>query len=229
MKTFKGLFKAFVLIVFFVALFFFRSEVTNAFAGVRGFFVSFFHSADYRTFANIKAENISLKQEVEKLHTAQTQDPSQFLEARVYSRYPFSNKNIIVVDKGNADGVTEGMPVLEKKNILLGKVTSVRKFQSEITTIFDPVWKSSVSIGSERVKAVFYGANTPRAELIPKDANIKVGDEVKNITSEFPMGLLIGTVSATTTDEKKVWQIANIEAPFAIEDMDTVLIMTNFK
>jgi cell shape-determining protein MreC len=134
-----------------------------------------------------------------------------------------------VVDKGASDGVTEGMPVLVKKNILLGKVKSVRQFQSEVVTIFDPDWKSSVSIGSGHVKAVLRGANMLRAELIPKDANLKLGDEVQNIAQELPIGLSVGTVSATSTDEKKVWQLATIDAPFSIEDIDSVLIMTNFK
>lgn len=229
MKTLKGFFKAFILIALFVVLFFFRNQATGVFAGVRGFVTSFFHSADYRTFADMKTENISLKKELEKLKALETKDKSQFLEARVYSHYPFSDKNIIVVDKGAVDGVSEGMPVLVKKNVLLGKVKSVRQFQSEVETIFDPSWKSSVSIGGGHVKAVLHGANTLSAELIPKDASLKLGDEVQNIAPELPIGLSVGVVSATSTDEKKVWQIATIDASFAIEDIDSVLIMTNFK
>lgn len=229
MKTLKGFFKAFVLIAIFVGIFFFRNEATGTLSGVRGFFTSFFHSADYRTFADMKTENISLKKELEKLRALEEKDKSQLLEARVYSRYPFSDKNIIVVDKGAADGVTEGMPVLVKKNILLGKIKSVRQFQSEVVTIFDPDWKSSVSIGSGHIKAVLRGANILRAELIPKDANLKLGDEVQNIAQELPIGLSVGTVSATSTDEKKVWQLATIDVSFSVEDIDTVLIMTNFK
>lgn len=229
MKTFKGLFKAFVLIAFFVGIFFFRGEMTILFSGMRGFFVSFFHAADYRTFADLKTENISLKQELEKLRAWEASDKSQFLEAQVYSRYPFSDKNIIVIDKGAVDGVTEGMPVLAKKNVLLGKVKSVRQFQSEVVTLFDPEWKSSVSIGEGHIKAVFHGANTPRAELIPKDATLKIGDEIKNIAPELPIGLSIGVINSTTTDEKKVWQTALVDTPFSMEDIDTVLVMTNFK
>ncbi len=229
MKTLKGFFKAFVLIAIFVVIFFFRNEATSALSCVRGFFVSFFHSADYRTFADMKTENISLKKELEKLRVLEARDKSQFLEARVYSRYPFSDKNIIVLDKGTADGVTEGMPVLVKKNILLGKIKSVRQFQSEVVTIFDPDWKSTVSIGSSHVKAVLRGANTLRAELIPKDANLKLGDEVQNIAQELPIGFLVGVIRATSTDDKKIWQLATIEAPFSVEEIDSVLIMTNFK
>lgn len=229
MKTFKGFFKAFILIALFVVLFFFRNGATRALSGVRGFFESFFHSADYRTFADMKLENISLKKELERLGALEAKDKTKLLSARVYSRYPFSDKNIIVIDKGAVDGITEGMPVLAKQNILLGKVKSVRQFQSEVVTVFDAGWKSSVSIGTNRIKAVLYGANVPRAELIPKDAVIKIGDEVQNIAQELPIGLLMGTVNATTTDEKKVWQMADLETPFSMDDIDEVFIMTNFK
>ncbi|MCX6788757.1 MAG: rod shape-determining protein MreC [Candidatus Jorgensenbacteria bacterium] len=228
MKTLRGFFKAFILIAFFVAMFFFRNNMTGAFSGARGFFVSFFHSADYRTFVDMRLENASLKKAVERLSAIEASKKADLLEARIYSQYPFSYKNIIVVDKGSADGVSIGMPVLVKENILLGKVKKVGKFQSEVITIFDPDWKSSVSIGDGKIKAVFHGANTPIAELIPKDALIKSGDNVQNITKELPLGLSMGLISSTSTDEKKVWQIGNIETDFSIEDISSVFIMTNF-
>ncbi len=229
MKTFKGFFKAFILIACFIAIFFFRNEATGAFLSVRGFVEGLFNSANYRTLADLKIENASLKKELEKFSVAEKKDSSQFLEARVYSRYPFNDKNVIVIDKGFADGVTEGMPVLAKKDVLLGRVKSVQRFQSEVMTIFDPDWKTSASIGNAHIKTVLNGANTPRAELIPKDAAVAAGDEVVNSAQEFPLGLFMGTVKSVTLDEKKVWQIADIEVPYAIEDIDSVLIMTNFK
>ena len=229
MKTVKGFFKAFILIACFIAIFFFRSEATGIFLATRGFFEGVFNSANYRTIADLKTENISLKKELEQLSTVEKKDSSQFLEAHVYSRYPFNDKNMIVIDKGFADGISEGMPVLAKKNILLGRVKSVQRFQSEVMTIFDPDWKTSASIGNAHIKTVLNGANTPHAELIPKDAAVAAGDMVVNSAQEFPLGLFVGTVKSVMLDEKKVWQIADIDVPYAIEDIDSVLVMTNFK
>lgn len=229
MKTFKGFFKAFILIACFIAIFFFRNEATGAFLAGRGFVEGLFSSANYRTLADLKTENASLKKELEKFSVVEKKDSSQFLEAHVYSRYPFNDKNVIVIDKGFADGVTEGMPVLVQKNVLLGKVKGVQRFQSEVITIFDPDWKTSASIGNGHIKTVLNGANTPHAELIPKDATVAAGDEVVNSAQDFPLGLLVGTIKSVALDEKKVWQIADIEVPYAIEDIDSVLVMTNFK
>ena len=229
MKTFKGFFKAFILIACFIAIFFFRSEATGAFLAARGFVEGLFNSTNYRTLTTLKTENASLKKQLEKFSAVEKKDGSQFLEARVYSRYPFNDKNVIVIDKGFADGIAEGMPVLAAKNILLGRVKGVQRFQSEVITIFDPDWKTSASIGTTHIKTVLNGANTPHAELIPKDAPVAAGDEIVNSAQEFPLGLLIGTIKSVTLDEKKVWQIADIDVPYAIEDIDSVLVMTNFK
>ncbi len=229
MKTFKGFFKAFILIACFIAIFFFRNEATGIFLATRGFFEGVLNSVNYRTIADLKTENVSLKKEIERFSAVEKKDNSQFLEAHVYSRYPFNDKNVIVIDKGFADGITEGMPVLAKKNVLLGRVKSVQRFQSEVMTIFDPDWKTSASIGNAHIKTVLNGANTPHAELIPKDAAVAAGDAVTNSAQEFPLGLFVGTVKSVTLDEKKVWQIADIEVPYAIEDIDSVLVMTNFK
>lgn len=229
MRTLKGFLKAVVLLGLFAALFFFRDEATNFFLSIRGSAQGLVHSVDYRAFTALETENASLKQELAKRAAPAPKAPANLLAAHVYSRYPFNDKNLIVIDKGSADGVTEGMPVLAANNLLLGRVRSVSRMQSEVITIFDPLWKTSASLGKAHVKTVLQGANTPRAELIPKDATITIGDAVVNSAKEYPLGLLVGTVHDVTQDEKKVWQIATLDVPYAIEDLDTVFVMTNFK
>lgn len=228
MKTLRGLLATAVLIGAFILFLLYRSSVANAFWGARGAMEGLWGSAyNYRAFKTLQLENESLKS-APTVKNTRAAPADKALEAQVYSHYPFNDKNALIIDKGAQDGVRPGMPVLAAQGVLLGRVTSVKDRMSEVITIFDPAWKSSVVVGEHRVKAVLQGANNPRLELIPKDAVIKEGDEIKNVSPEYPMGLRMGTIGAARLDEKKVWQIADISVAFSVEELDTVLVVTNF-
>ena len=228
MKTLRGLLATAVLIGVFILFFLYRNSVANAFWGARGVVEGLLGSAySYRAFNDLKLENESLKSELLRKNT-DSAVVDKYLESRVYSHYPFNDKNALIIDKGALDGVKVGMPVLAARGVLLGRIANVKDRVSEVITIFDPEWKSSVVVGEHRIKAVLQGANNPRLELIPKDAVIKEGDSVTNISPEYPILLRIGSIGAARLDEKKVWQIADVELAFSIEDIDSVLLVTNF-
>lgn len=181
----------------------------------------------YRAFNELKLENESLKHRV-AAQAGKNTEGDKVLSAAVYSRYPFNDKNELVIDKGATDGIAAGMPVLAAPGILLGHVTNVRSRSSVVTTLFDPAWKSSVTIGEGRVRAVLHGANTVRLELIPKEVVIREGDEVRNVSPEYPMGLRVGVVDTVRRDDNNVWQVADVRIAYSIENLDSVSVITNF-
>lgn len=228
MKTLKGLLATAVCVGVFILFLLYRSSVANVLWEVRGIAEGLWGAAyNYRAFNDLKLENESLKSELLKKNPIGAQT-DKYLDAQVYSHYPFNDKNALIIDKGSLDGVKTGMPVLAARGVLLGRITAVKERVSEVMTIFDPAWKSSVVVGERRTKAVLQGANNPRLELIPKDAVLKEGDAITNISPEYPIALRIGAVGAARLDEKKVWQIADVEVAFGIEDVDSVLVVTNF-
>ncbi|RJQ26675.1 rod shape-determining protein MreC [Candidatus Parcubacteria bacterium] len=232
MKTTRILFQGIFLIVMIVALIFFRGEARDFIVGLRDIVYGIFGpSYDVKKIQDIEAENISLQKQIDLLNLklgVRNKKDDGVISAFVYSTYPFNDKVHIIIDKGSDDGIDVGMPVMFKKGIIFGKVISVHKTQSEVQTIFDPSWKTSVVIGTSSVRAVLQGGNTPGIEFIPKDASVFNGDEILNSAPEFPMRSFIGNIRSIQEDEKKLWQIADVETPFSLDAVDSVLILTQF-
>lgn len=229
MRTAKSAYKVFLVILGIAVLFFLRTYIIGAAVRVRGTVQNIFSPYDVKMVDALRTENASLRNELQKAEKSAGSERGTFVEAYLYSRYPFNDKMRIVIDKGSADGIEAGMPVFIEKNVLIGKVRSVRNFQSEVITIFDPEWKSSILVGESKTKAVLQGANEPRAELIPKDAKVEPGDEVTNIDEDFPLGVSLGTVQSVGEDTKKVWKVAPLILTYTFDEAEKVYVMTNFK
>ena len=210
-----------------LALFFFRGEIQKFFAAVRSLAVSFSdRSFSYVSFKEIKSENQRLKFELESLKKKfPPARDSNYLKAEVYSRYPFNDRGLLIINLGAEDGLEAGLPVLTESGVPLGLVKTIKKTQSEVLTIFDPNWKSSVAIGESRTKAVLKGGVWPTLELIPEDAKIAEGDAVINISPEFPIDLIMGNAVNIKKTAEDVWFTAGFKALYESEDVDKVKVL----
>ncbi len=149
-------------------------------------------------------------------------------KTNTYSRYPFNDKSLLVIQGGSDENLALSMPVMYGDFILAGRVTRVSRTQSEVQTIFDPSWKSSVYIGASKIKAVLKGGENPTLELIPKDAVIAEGDVVVNSSPDFPLGVFIGTVSSVSKKEHDLWAKADLRVGYSFDDVRNVSVITNF-
>ena len=210
-----------------LVLFFFRGEIQKFFAAARSLAVSFSdRSFSYISFKEIESENQRLKFELESLKKKfPPARDSDYLKAEVYSRYPFNDRGLLIINLGTEDGLKTGLPVLTESGVPLGLVKTLRKTQSEVLTIFDPSWKSSVAIGESRTKAVLKGGVWPTLELIPEDAKITEGDVVINISPEFPIDLIIGNAVDIKKSAEDVWFTAGFKALYESEDVDKVKVL----
>jgi cell shape-determining protein MreC len=184
---------------------------------------------NYQECRSLVRENEQLKFELSKYVGGPEEETGGNLTAEVFSRYPFNNKERLIVNLGGREGIEAGFPVLSHDGYLVGVVSAVRKNQSEVQTIFDPEWKSSVAAGNASTKAVMKGGNIPELELIPKESEIKEGDFVFNISPDFPYGKLIGKVRSMDEDPEKTWYTASVEVPYDIDEVTEVVILAGFK
>lgn len=151
-----------------------------------------------------------------------------YLETRLYSRYPFNDKGVIVVAAGLDDGVRPDMPVMAREGVLLGRVSNVKQTQSEVETIFNPAWRSSVYIGKKNVKAVLRGGEVPTIEFVPKETVISKGEAITNGSPSLPLGAFLGTISLARAVNSDLWQSANIDPGYTLDDITFVLLVTDF-
>lgn len=183
----------------------------------------------YQAFRDLQIENVALKDAAVRTQQGESRSAGNtYTEARVYSRYPFSDRKWIIIDKGSDSGIREGMPVLLQEGILVGRISAVHRTQSEVQTVFDPAWRSSSVVGASSTKSLFQGGNPPHLEFIPKDVVLMEGDAIRNVSPEYPIGLFLGNVKKMDSADGEVWKRAEVAPPYILEDVDRVRILINF-
>jgi len=177
---------------------------------------------DYMDLVDVRQENIRLKKEVLSLR----QDKFELAEQRVQNyrlkklldfkespSYPIVSANVIggspsllrtevvIVDRGTRDGVSQGMPVASSEGIV-GRVLTVGDRSSEVLLITDPVSAVDAFIHRTRVRGIVKGTGSGcTMEYIEQNSDVSIGDKVISSGKEgfFPKGVIIGTVSNLET------------------------------
>ena len=91
------------------------------------------------------------------------------------ARDPFSRR--VIVDKGQQDKVVAGQPVVDDRGVI-GQVTRVFPFVSEITLITDKDQAVPVQIVRNGLRSVVFGLGNGQLELrfMPANADVQKGD-----------------------------------------------------
>jgi cell shape-determining protein MreC len=180
-------------------------------------------------------ENQILKAELASLKNNQIdfpKDSGEYLKAMVFVRYPFGQKNEILVDAGFKKGVKKDKPVFvlvgdsigAETSVLLGRVVEVFDDYSLVQTIFDRGWQSTVKIGKSGSSAFLKGSFSPKLSLIEKDAPVKPKDVVYSVDPTLPYGVVIGEIQKTSFSSDQVFQEAELGFGYDITKVDLVFI-----
>lgn len=91
------------------------------------------------------------------------------------ARDPFSRK--VVVDKGQQGGIVAGQPVIDEAGVV-GQVTRVFPFSSEITLITDKNQAMPVQLVRTGTRSIAFGLGNGQLELkyLPANADVQPGD-----------------------------------------------------
>lgn len=114
---------------------------------------------------------------------------------------PFARR--VVLDKGQTQGIAAGQAVVDDLG-LVGQVTRVYPFQSEVTLITDKEQAVPVEIVRSGTRAVMFGAGEGGLELryLSVNTDVQVGDEVvtSGLDGIFLPGLPVARVVAVERD-----------------------------
>lgn len=156
--------------------------------------------------------------------------------ARVISKDSNNWYNQFTIDKGSSDGIAVNMNVMAG-NGLVGIVTEVGLNWAKVRTIIDD--KSNVSAMSLKTSDVcnvkgnlaLIDDGLIEIELVDKNANILVGDEIvtSHISDKFLQGILIGYVHSIQIDPNNMTQSGYIVPAVSFDSLDTVLVITELK
>ena len=123
--------------------------------------------------AQLEVENERLRQ---LLSVKEREKASGQVTQILYTaRDPFSRK--IIVDKGQQAGIVAGQPAIDETGVV-GQVTRVFPFSSEITLITDKDQVVPVQVVRSGQRSVVFGLGNGQLELryMPANADVEVGD-----------------------------------------------------
>lgn len=166
---------------------------------------AFEHKVMLQRLSTIQAENVHLRSLLNGNIPIQ---PKAILgEISHTGRDPFAN--VVVVNRGSQHNIKAGQAVVDSKGVI-GQVTRVFPFSSEVTLITDKALSIPIQIERNQLRAIAFGEgnNTLDIPFLPTNVDIKVGDKLvtSGIDGIYPSGLAVATVT-------KIQQ--NPESPFA--------------
>lgn len=156
-------------------------------------------------FNTIKAENVHLRS---LLNGDIPIQPKAVLgEISHTGRDPFSR--VVVINRGSQHDISAGQAVVDSKGVL-GQVTRVFPYSSEVTLITDKTLSIPIQIERNQLRAIAFGEgdNTLDIPYLPTNVDIKVGDKLvtSGIDGIYPAGLAVAKVTKILQDP---------ESPFA--------------
>ena len=185
-----------------------------------------------------EAENIELKQEIERLKGELNIDhvltDYDYLNATVISRNSFYWYNMLTIDKGSHNGIKEGMVVINSTG-LIGKITNVSTFSSDVKLITTKDTNNKISVtvtnGDTKLTGIINGYDYKKGLLtvegISNTATVNNGDYVytSGLGGVFPSGILIGKVEGITTDVYDLSKIINVKPSAKFDDINFVTVL----
>lgn len=215
--------------------------IGNIFSNITGSFSALEENEELKQqldmLPQLKADNERLAAENEELRKSLEVSSSMAYEtvnARVISRAPDQWLDSFTIDKGEKDGVKEGMAVSTSEG-LVGIVTRVNGGSSFIEMISTNASQNNMSVEVRHNEEAVYGNirnfDTEKDVLVVENIKSKVkleeGDEVftSGLTGAFPEGIVIGKVVEVENDEYGLSQNAYVQMNSDLNDVDTVFVL----
>lgn len=147
------------------------------------------------------------------------------------------DNDILSINKGSADGISEGMPVINQQNVLFGQVFKVYKNFSEIILVSNKNSVVNVKVQNDtpvdEIDGVVKGTGglSGYLDLIPISSEINSKDILLTsaIDKTFPKDLLVGEIINKTKNDQKPFQQAEISLFFNVKTIDNLFVITNYK
>jgi len=171
-----------------------------------------------------RLENVRLRKLV-KLTQASDLDT---IGAHVIGRPTNAWEGVITIDRGSADGVTVGMPVIGNLG-LLGQTVQVSRNTARVRLITDQRSGVASMIQRTRVEGVVSGSLDGRLSLeyVSTETTVRVGDVVisSGQGGVFPKGLLIGEVTKVARSASMLQQDIRVEPASDPSKLEEVLVL----
>jgi rod shape-determining protein MreC len=215
------------------------SRINNSAAGIWN---------DYADLVGVRKENKQLRESVKILNSRMTENHEAILaNERLKKLLDLKNSlkapslaasvigedsspwfKTIMIDRGELDGLREGMPVIAADG-LIGQLIKVVAKSSRVLLITDHASGVAAIIQRSRARGVVKGkgGNSCSLEFALADEDVKVGDSVisSGIGGVFPKGLNIGEVTMVKKGEYGIFQTVEVRPAVNLVRLEEVLVL----
>jgi rod shape-determining protein MreC len=223
-KYFKQTAYASILVVPFLILFFHPKNykaagLVDAVAGPVGLLQApafelkklFFYRETYDEYVRFKRQSDVLKARLIAIHeNAQAQERFDKIQdfrnnqnyestvANVIGRDPSNWNASLIIDKGHAEGIEVGQPVVSPLGVV-GRIFEVGHNTSKVILLSDPTFAVAAVVERSRENGLLTGTlqGVLRLQYLTDNADVKVGDRLvtSRLSTAFPSGILIGQIT----------------------------------
>lgn len=148
--------------------------------------------------------------------------------AHVIGRPTDSWEGSILIDRGSADGVKAGTPVVAAQG-LLGQVVVAGVHSSKVRLITDQSSGVAVLVQSSRATGIVRGSVEGRLTLayyggtaLPKRGDVLI---TSGLGGAYPKGLVVGDVAKVVPDPAGLFPHVDIVSRVPIDDIEEVLVL----
>lgn len=172
--------------------------------------------------SRLAVDNQRLRQQVSEL--AIVREQAEFLRqrqltavaARVIGRDLSAAAQVIVLDRGQRQGMRVGLPVIVNDGVLIGRVVEVGAELAKVMLLTDGRSVTPAAIDSNDTAQGVVGGEfgvSLKLDLVPKDIPLHRGDLIvtSGLEVDIPRGLLIGTVSRVETNVSSFFHVAYVQ------------------
>jgi rod shape-determining protein MreC len=148
--------------------------------------------------------------------------------ARVIDKDRTSLFKTLLIDKGTADGLRVGLPVLADQGVV-GRIIETAWHSSRVLLLIDDNSNIDALIQRSRTQGILQGAGSAGCHLkyISRVEEVRTGDVVlsSGLAGVFPKGLLLGVVSGVSRKEGGLFQKIDVSPAVDFGKLEEVMAL----
>lgn len=142
-----------------------------------------------------------------------------------------TNRNILIIDAGEDQGIKVGQPAVVNNGIIIGKVIDVGADFSKVRLLIDSFSKLAVKVGEQnKISGMLVGSLGLGMDLtyIPQEQEIKKGDLVvtADLDTNIAPGLVVGQVEEIEFSQEEVFKKASVSPIINYETISILAIIS---
>lgn len=150
------------------------------------------------------------------------------LGARVIGKPTASWEGVITIDRGTADGVDVGMPVLAAAG-LIGQVIESSESSSRVRLLSDQRSGAAALLQSSRAEGVVRGSieGDLTLDFVSRETTVTVGDVVltSGMGGVYPKGLLVGEVADVRLEDADLFPRIRVRPAAGLVGLEEVVVL----